>query len=70
MPTHRKLQEFDQSQESWRSYTEQLAHYYTTNETPAAKKKSILLTIVGPSTYALAKNLCQLDKLDKKPMTK
>ena len=57
MPTCGKLKEFDQSQESWQSYVERLAHYFITNDTPREKKKIILLTIVGPSTYTLAKNL-------------
>lgn len=69
MATHGKLREFDPSQESWTSYSERLQHYFTANDIPNAKKKSILLTLVGPTTYTLTKNLCRPQTIDDKSYT-
>lgn len=67
MPTNfGQINEFDPTLESWKSYTERLQHYFTANDTPAAKKKSILITVMGPSTFALAKSLCQPDDISTK----
>ena len=66
MPTHGKIDHFDPSQESWKSYAERLAYYFVANEIAAEKKKSILLTVCEPSTYELAKSLVQPKTLDEK----
>lgn len=66
MPTHGKFKEFDQTLESWTSYTERLNHYFKANDTPNNKQKSILLTVIGPATYSLAKSLSQTEGLDAK----
>lgn len=66
MPTHGKFKEFDQTIETWTTYTERLKHYFDANDTPNGKKKSILLTVIGPSTYSLVKSLAQPDDLSTK----
>ena len=66
MPTHGKIDSYVQSQESWTSYTERLEHYFVANDTADDKKKSILLTVCGPSTYELARSLLQPDLLADK----
>ena len=44
--------EFDASGEDWAQFSERLSHYFGANGvTDAARKKSILLTVVGPATY-------------------
>lgn len=66
MPTHGQLKEFDALIESWSSYAERLRHYFTANDIADRKKKSILLTLIGPTTYTLTKNLCQPSTIDEK----
>lgn len=66
MPSYGEFKQFDQSLESWTSYTERLKHYFVANDTPNAKRKSILLTLIGPTTYSLAKSLSQPDGLETK----
>ena len=54
---------FDPSKDDWTSYTERMAHYFVANDvTDADKKRSILLSVCGASTYKLIRNL--VEKLD------
>ena len=60
MATHGSLSEFNANVETWSSYTERLGHYFEANDiTDASKKRALLLTACGPSTYQLLKNLLQ-----------
>ena len=60
MSVHGKISQFIPSQESWSSYTERLEYYFIANDVQdLAKKKAILLTVCGPSTFQLLKNLLQ-----------
>ena len=54
--------EFDSNIETWESYTERLTQYFIANEIGDEKKIACFLTIIGPKTYALLKNLCAPDK--------
>ena len=49
MSIHGTVTAFDQSKEDWRSYTDQLKHYFVANEVvDNDKKRSILLSACGP----------------------
>ena len=57
--------EFDASREDWTQYSERLSHYFGANSiTDAARKKSILLTVVGLATYKQLRGLVSLAKVD------
>lgn len=60
MATHGSIGEFQQSAEDWVSYTERLEHYFTANgiaEDAEEKRRSILLSMYGATTYQLIRNL-------------
>ena len=60
MATHGKIATFNSTVESWTSYCERLHFYFDANDiVDSGKKRSILLTVCGPSTYQLLKNLVQ-----------
>ena len=49
--------------EDWTSYTERLAQYFVANDiADAGKKRAILLSACGPSTYQLIRNLASPTK--------
>ena len=54
---------FDSTTESWEQYAERLGHFFSANGiTNADRQRSILLSEVGPSTYALVSSLVSPDK--------
>ena len=56
--TFGKVEEFDNSREDWLQYEERLGHFFVANSiTDAAKKRAVLLTVIGPATYKLVRNL-------------
>ena len=58
-----RIQEFDSSKEEWPQYVERLGHFFTANGiTTADKKKAVLLTVIGPTTYQLLRSLMAPDK--------
>jgi hypothetical protein len=60
MSVHGKIYAFDPSQETWSSYAERLGYYFSANDVGEdKKKKAILLTVCGPSTFQLLKSLLQ-----------
>ena len=60
MSVHGKIYQFILSQETWSSYTERLGYYFVANDVQdPAKKKTILLTVCGPSPFQLLKNLLE-----------
>ena len=70
MSVHEKISQFIPSQETWSSYTERLGYYFIANDVQdPAKKKVILLTVWGPSTFQLLKNLLQPNTPESKPYT-
>ena len=53
-----KVEEFDGSQEEWTQYVERVNHFFDANDiADAGKKRAVLLSIIGPSMYALLRNL-------------
>ena len=68
MCIHGRVTAFDQNKEDWRSYTEQLKHYFVVNEVVDNDKKcSILLSACGPVTYRLLRSLAGADKINTEP---
>ena len=60
MSTHGKISSFNPGHEPWTSYAERLGYYFAANDiVNEAKKKAILLTVCGPTTYQLLKSLLQ-----------
>ena len=58
-----KIEEFDGSKEEWPQYKERLGHLFSANDiTEAAKKCAILLTVIGPATYKVLRNLVSPEK--------
>ena len=54
MAIHGRVSEFDQRKEEWTSYAERMTHYFAANKVDdGARKRSILLSAVGPATYKL-----------------
>ena len=67
MATHRRFGEFNPQREDWTSYTERLQEYFIANKIEdAAKKKAVLLSIVGAETYQLMRNLTAPEKPTEK----
>jgi hypothetical protein len=53
-----KTHEFHEKEEEWTQYVERLEHFFAANgHTEANKKKSILLTAIGPAAYKLLRSL-------------
>ena len=49
---------YDASVESWDQYAERLQQFFVANEiTDADRQRAIFLTVIGPETYALLRNL-------------
>ena len=49
---------FDSTQEMWTEYIEWLDSYFIANDlTDPAKKRAILVNVIGPKTYRLIKTL-------------
>ena len=62
-----KVDEFDCTKEDWTQYVERLDHFFVANDiTDAGKKRAVLLSVVGSSTYALLRNLMQPAKPGEK----
>ena len=58
---------FDGEKEEWPQYVERLDCFFVANGiTEAVKKRAILLTVVGPATYKLLRNLVAPAKPDEK----
>ena len=56
--SHGKLGEFVASKEDWKSYTERLLQYFTANDIDdAGKRRAILLSSCGATTYRLIKDV-------------
>ena len=55
---HGSVGEFDSSKEAWTSYCERLELYFVANDVAdEAKQRAIFLTVCGPATYQLVRNL-------------
>ena len=62
-----QVQEFDQDKEEWSQYVERLDQYFLANDIQdAAKKRAILLTVMGPIQFKLLKNIIAPAKPEEK----
>ena len=53
-----KIEEFDPEREEWPVYVERLELYLDANSiTDESKKRSVLLSVIGPSAYKLVRSL-------------
>ena len=58
MTYHGKLSEFDSTSEDWPSYVERMEQYFAANDVgDETKKRAILLSVCGSSTYRLIRSL-------------
>jgi len=58
MPGHGRLREFNAASENWSEYVERLEQYCIANDIEdAGKKRAILLSVVGATTYHLMRSL-------------
>ncbi|KAG8180395.1 hypothetical protein JTE90_025445 [Oedothorax gibbosus] len=58
MATFGTINSYDPGSESWAQYTERLEQFFIANGIDEAdRQRAIFLTVVGPSTYGLLKNL-------------
>ena len=68
MVTHEFVSAFDQSKEDWTSYVERLDFYFVANDVSSdVKKRAILLSACGASTFKLIRSLIDSDKLNSTP---
>ena len=53
-----KIEEFDGKKEEWVQYVERLSHFFIANgiETEE-KKRAVFLSLIGPSSYKILRNL-------------
>ena len=67
MATHGSVGEFALGKETWLSYAERLDQYFLTNNLQAhEKKRAILLSVCGASTYQMICNLVSPQKPSEK----
>ena len=60
----RKVEKFDGSKEEWTQYVECVNHFFDANDiADTGKKRAVLLSITGPSMYALLRSLLSPAKL-------
>ena len=65
--TFGRIDEFEEGQEDWIQYVERLEHFFEANDVSTdAKKRSILLSVMGPSAYKLLRSLVSPDKPGEK----
>lgn len=64
MATHGTVSAYVPGKEDWTNYIERLDHYFVANDvTTAPKKRAILLSACGSSTYKLIRSLVSPDEL-------
>ena len=52
-----RIDEFDGTKEDWPQYVERVDHFFDVNGITDVDKKSAFLAVIGPTTYALVRNL-------------
>ena len=58
MATFGKVDEFDASKEEWAQYEERLTQFFLANDIDgAAKKRAVLLSVIGPTAYKVLRSL-------------
>ena len=51
------FKEFDSAVETWASYVERLDQYFVLNDVTNEKKVAAILSLMGPQTYGLLKDI-------------
>ena len=65
--TYGSIESFDGNNEEWPQYVERLEHFFEANSiTDADKKRAVFLSVVGPVTYKLLRNLLAPAKVGEK----
>ena len=54
-----KLGEFQEGKETFVNYVERMEQFFVVNEVKNEKKVAVFLSVVGPATYGILKNLVQ-----------
>ena len=68
MAMHGTVSQFNPAKDGWTTYIKHLNHYFITNDVDSEdKKRSILLSACGSSTYKLIQSLVEPGKLDMMP---
>ena len=64
-----RIDPFEDTVETWTSYTERLEQYFEVNDIAEDKKVPALLTLLGGKTYTLLRNLAAPNKPTEKDYT-
>jgi hypothetical protein len=64
-----RIEPFEDTVETWTSYTERLEQYFEVNDIAEDKKVPTLLTLLGGKTYTLLRNLSAPNKPKEKDYT-
>ena len=67
--TYGTLQEFKPECENISAYLEQVKAYFNANDVPSAKRVSVLLSVIGPSTYSILRSLMAPETPQTKSLT-
>ena len=67
--TYDTLQEFKPACENISAYLERVKAYFDTNDVPSAKRVSVLLSVIGPSTYSILRSLMAPETSQTKSLT-
>ena len=68
MAKHSAVCEYDHTTEDWESYTERLEQYFMANDVEdATKKRAVLLSVCGATTYGLIRSLVAPKKVMEFP---
>ena len=63
MAVYGKIEEFDAIRDKWSHYSERLTQYSLANDVENEdKKRAILLSVIGPTTYSLLRSLLSPNK--------
>ena len=55
------IPEYDGDTDDWSVYQEILEEYFKANGVPDSNKISVLISVIGPDTYRLLRDLCHPD---------
>ena len=67
--TYGTLQEFKPEYENISAYLERVKAYFDANDVPSAKRVSVLLSVIGPSTYSILRSLMAPETPQTKSLT-
>ena len=62
------IEQFNPKQDDWLEYVERLEQYFLANDISEKKQTAVFLTIIGPETYSLLRNLITPEKPATKPI--